>query len=345
MNISLSVCKLEFKKALQSMPLLWRVLRKVKCEIKRVCLLADFCYDVKKTYKYMNWSPKDKSPARVSAELLFQYHKLEKGLVMPGKCRLFGVEPTFEVIKLLTEWRKLGFSLEDPVFLGALETLHAYATRLADHDLDPIGRVLPTVQSFLKAYPVRIPELTTPQNFTAIESFSAFKKIALARRSVREFSQKDVAFSDINKAVQLAQLSPSACNRQPCKLYVIYDEELKRKALTLQNGNRGFGHQIPVLAIIVAEGKGFFNATERHQPYVDGGLFAMSFAYGLTSQGIGSCFLNWCVASKDDKELHYILNIPISEYVISMMAIGYPADDVRVPYSVRKDITSVLIKL
>lgn len=342
MNNSLSVWKLEFKKALQSMPVLWQVLRKVKGEIKRVYLLADFFYDIKKTYKYMNWSPKDKTPAKLSAELLFQYHKLEKGLVMPGKYRLFGVEPAFEVIKLLTEWRELGFSLADPVFLGALETLHAYAARLDHHDLDSTGHVLPIVQSFLQGYPSRTPELTTPQNFTAIDSFDAFEKIALARRSVREFSQKNVAFSDIAKAVQLAQLSPSACNRQPCKVYVIYDEELKKKALALQNGNRGFGHQIPVLAILVAEGKGFFDATERHQPYVDGGLFAMSFVLGLTSCGIASCFLNWCAPTGNDKRLHAMLNIPTSEYVITMLAIGYNQEKVSVPRSPRRNIADVL---
>lgn len=342
MSITASI-KSKLKRALQSCPALWRALHTAKFQVKRVLLLKSFLQDVRKTYLYMYWNSKDSNSHKLSAELLFQYHKLEKGLVMPGEHRLFGLEPALAVMQLVGDWRRHGFNLSDPVFLGAVETLHAYADRLNQYDLDPTGKILPAVKSFLNDYPQRFPAYETPYALPVVDAYLSFKDIAHARRSVREYSTQEVPGNMIANAIELAQLSPSACNRQPCKVYIVSDNALKTNALALQNGNRGFGHQIPVLAAIVSESRGFFDASERHQPYVDGGLFAMSFAYALTAQGLSSCFLNWCASHENDTKLHQLLAIPDSEYVITLMAIGYAKDNVAVPRSARRDIASVLI--
>jgi len=98
------------------------------------------------------------------------------------------------------------------------------------------------------------------------------------------------------------------------------------------------------LAIIVADTGVFFDASERHEPYIDGGLFSMSFMYALTSQGIATCCLNWCVTPENDKQLKRLLDIPANEVVIMLMAVGHPEDESFVPRSPRKRVTDQLIE-
>ncbi len=71
----------------------------------------------------------------------------------------------------------------------------------------------------------------------------------------------------------------------------------------------------------------------------------MSFLYGLSAQGLSSCCLNWCELLKVDKKIHNDMGVPASERVMMLIAIGYPAQGVKVPLSCRKDISDVFIQL
>ncbi len=69
----------------------------------------------------------------------------------------------------------------------------------------------------------------------------SFAQLALARRSVRDFADAPVPNDALREAVRLAQLSPSACNRQPCRVYAVTESARMAELLEYQNGNRGFG--------------------------------------------------------------------------------------------------------
>jgi nitroreductase len=128
-------------------------------------------------------------------------------------------------------------------------------------------------------------------------------------------------------------------------MYLVSDEPLKSRLLSHQNGNRGFGHLVPHVGVITANEACFFDASERHEPYIDGGLFAMSLSLALRAQGVGSCCLNWCVRPKTDRAAHSLLGIARSERIIMLMAIGYPASNTFVPRSPRKSLSDILIRL
>jgi nitroreductase len=147
----------------------------------------------------------------------------------------------------------------------------------------------------------------------------------------------------IAQAVSLAQLSPSACNRQPCKVYVAEDEILKNALLSHQNGNSGFGHLAPIIFVVTSNSNHFFGAIERNQPFIDGGLFSMSLLFALQTQGLVSCCLNWCVSPSTDSAVHTLLNIPKSERIIMYIAAGFPVINTTVPKSHRKEISNALV--
>lgn len=338
--------KQRLKAALQDSPRLWRLYWRAKQEWMRVWMLRLYAYDIVNTYRAMYWVPGGIQYRALAAALLFQYHKLEKGLSMPGPKRLFGVEPAAEVMVLLARWEQAGHSIHDTLYLGAVETLRAYAAHLAAHQLDGHDRIASRVAQFLAARSASAPHLETPMPLHALAPQAApetaFAQLALARRSVRDFQSRPVPAALLQEAVRLAQLSPSACNRQPCRVYAIDDAAQMARLLAHQNGNRGFGDRLPLLLMVTADQRCFFDASERHQPYIDGGLFCMSLCLGLSAQGLATCCLNWCVPTADDVAVHRITGIPSSERIIMFIAVGYASEHCRVPRSARRDTPHVL---
>lgn len=336
------------KQKLEAYPRSWAAYWYTKQQVRRLLLLRWYFYDIANTYRFMFWRPGNTSYRRLSSELVFQFHKIEKGLVMPGKFRLFGVDPAIACMKLLVRWISHGFSRHDPVFLGAIESLVAYEERLAANNLDPKDQVLSKLSRFLEANEERDRLLQTPQKLNELAADGgtvnsrSFGSLALMRRSVRNFEARPVSVESIETAVRSAQLSPSACNRQPWHLYVVSDAAMKNRLLGHQNGNRGFGHLAPHIAILTSDECCFFDASERHEPYIDGGLFAMSFILALSADGIGSCCLNWCVSPGADRAAHRLINIPESRRITMLIAFGYPAAGCVVPRSPRRAIGDVL---
>ena len=163
-----------------------------------------------------------------------------------------------------------------------------------------------------------------------------------ARRSVRNYSPDPVSLSVIEEAVSLAQQSPSVCNRQGARVWWVLRREKIDEILTLQNGNRGFGHLAQALLIVTCELSVFEGSNERNQVFIDGGLFAMSLLYSLSHNGLGACPLNWCVDSNRDKDLHKLTNIPDAHQVVMLISVGHVPEEFSVAVSQRHDLKYIL---
>ncbi len=160
----------------------------------------------------------------------------------------------------------------------------------------------------------------------------------LSRYSVRDFDPQSIANEDIEQAISLALNTPSVCNRQSTFIYCLNTREEINKALLLQNGNRGFGHEIPCLLILCADVSAFDTAGERYQQWIDGGMFSMSVIWALHSLGLSSCCLNWSKGPMDDLKLRRMVDIKHEHTVLMMLAVGLPRENVKVCYSARKDV-------
>lgn len=320
-----------------------------KYKLQNMRELSFFLHDLRNTWRDMYWGNNARmSSAQLQAKLLFYYHKIEKGLCMPGKKRLFALEVIPQVTQLLKTWEGTGRSIHDPIYVGAINSLRSYSDLIHKEGLDPEGKIGDFASDFLASRSEVSAEAVTPitiakTQIDATVSYDEFRTLCELRRSFREFSDQSVSDDVIRRAVELAQLSPSACNRQPCKVYVVKDKEIQQALLSHQNGNFGFGHLAPVVMILTADASHFFGAIERNQPYVDGGLFSMSLLYALQVQGLVSCCLNWCVTPHTDAKVHKLLGIPDSERVVMFMLAGYPVPKTVVPKSHRKALESVLI--
>jgi nitroreductase len=340
--------KASVKQFVQRHPCAWGLYWTIKQQLVRIALMRYFLYDIKHTYRAMHWAVGHAGRDTLSAELLFQYHRLEKGLVMPGPKRIHGLEPLATTMALVQRWEEACHDVSGPIFIGALATLRAYRARLNSYKLDPEGRIQPRLDAFLTKRAHVHPEPITPRALPEVageESARWFKSLAEARRSVREFRPEAVPEGILADSVCIAQLSPSACNRQPCRVYVVSDPDRKRELLAYQNGNRGFGYLAPHVAIIAVEEKCFFDASERHEPYIDGGLFAMSLILALRAHDVSTCCLNWCVPPHHDEAVHRLFDLPWSQRIVMLVAIGYASENCMVPLSPRRSTESIMRSL
>lgn len=341
--------KQSLKRWVQQSKWLWSSYQAVKAQVNRVRTAAFYLYDTRRCWRYMIWRPTDNAHWALSSELLFQYHKLEKGLVMPGKPRLFGTDPVRATMALLRRWEAAGYSTSDPIYVGACSTVSCYQAGLKARGLEQQSPALAQIEQFLAerqrilsaGVPVTPVPLEAPVDGVA-DPWQAFEALSVARRSVRDFSPAAVPAELVEQAVRLAGLSPTACNRQPNKVIFIESREEIDRALAFQNGNRGFGHKVPLLAVLVVDSTGYFDGSERNQAYVDGGLFAMSLMFALRAIGLGSCSLNWCVTPATDRAFRKLGHVKDHETVIMMLAIGYPPEGVTVPLSPRRGAADVI---
>lgn len=313
----------------------------------RIRKIAFYITDARQTFRDMRWEGSaNVTYEALSSELLFQYHKLEKGMCMPGERRFFGYDPAISTLSLLARWRQVGFSTQDRIYLGAVETLRAYRQRVDEAPIESTKHLRSKLDAELSEHKQVHLELQTPYPFTCGGSegvFSALELLATQRRSVRSFQPQAVDVALVQRAARVAQLSPSACNRQPWRLHHYIDRTSINTMLELQNGNRGFGHTIPTLLVLTSDARSFFDASERHEPYIDGGLFAMSLVLALQAQGIASCCLNWCVEPAQDLAAHHVGHIPANERIVMYIAAGYANDTALVPRSPRREINNVLV--
>lgn len=341
--------KQSLKQWVQRNAALWAAYQVLKAQVNRVRTSAYYLYDTGRCWRHMIWRPTDHARWALSSELLFQYHKLEKGLVMPGKPRLFGTDPVRATMALVRRWESAGYPSTDPIYRGACATVACYRAGLQARGLDQQSPALHQVDQFLaeRQRILALEPMATPVPLEApdragAEPWEAFEALSVARRSVRDFAPNAVPRELVQKAVRVAALSPSACNRQPNKVILIEGREDIDRALAFQNGNRGFGHKIPLLAVLVVDSTGYFDGSERNQTYVDGGLFAMSLMFALRALGLGSCSLNWCVTPATDRAFRKLGHVKEQETVMMMLAIGYPPESVTVPLSPRRDMEEVI---
>lgn len=269
--------------------------------------------------------------------LTIDYHRLEKGLALPDPRAGFGKDV---IARLLSNTPRYidRYGRDDLTDIVA-NCLRSYVAHNMTHGLETPG-----VAEFVAAYDREgIPADTkiggtfdvTKSDILARSTIDP-EAFFLSRSSVRQFSDNEVSEELMNRAVHLAAKTPSVCNRQSGRVYVSTERALIDKALSYQNGNRGFGHKVPALCVVCSEFDIFEKLDERNQGWVDGGLFAMSLVYAFHSLGLGSCMLNWSVPTKRDASFREAFGIPDNQGVICMIAVGHLLDNFLVAQSPRR---------
>ena len=146
--------------------------------------------------------------------------------------------------------------------------------------------------------------------------------------------------TDINSneddILEIVRLTPTACNRQMCKLYYIQDDKKKDILSKAINGLTCFDVETLNFFVITYDQNAFFTVKERNQGFFNAGLFTMNFVNAMHSKGIGSCILQCDNLPKDESKLKTELYIPQNEKISVFVVSGYYDNKFSVPVSPRK---------
>lgn len=271
-------------------------------------------------------------------------HMLEKGLCMQPRRDVFATGYIEETVGALAEVRACDGPF-DTDLQWANDVLHSYFTVAGDHPSIararaafrpvPLGADPRSTSAGLSPYQrdLHAPPPVSPESLL---------DLARRRRSVRAFADRPVPRDRIQAAVEIAALSPSACNRQPFQFRVFDDPDQLAEVAAIPMGTKGWGGGIPAFAVIVGDLSAFFSERDRHIIYTDGSLAAMAFVFALETMGIASCCVNWPDIRHREAAMARALDLKPHERPIMCVAIGYPADTGLVPFSQKKPSSDLL---
>ncbi len=161
----------------------------------------------------------------------------------------------------------------------------------------------------------------------------SFLQLAASRQSDRSYDvSRTVEPEKLDRILEAARLSPSACNAQPWKFVVVTNSQLAREVgkATAGLGMNKFAKDAPVHILVVEESMNitsFLGAKikDKYFPLIDIGIAAAHITLAAESEGLGSCILGWF----DEKEIKKLVGIPMGKRLLLDIVIGYPAKDKR----------------
>lgn len=169
-------------------------------------------------------------------------------------------------------------------------------------------------------------------------SYEQLRALAVRRRSVRWYLRKPVPRELIDRALDVAALAPSACNRQPFEFRIFDDAQWISKLNGIPLGTTGFKEGFPMLVVLVGHLWAYPKERDRHLIYIDGSLAAMSFMFALESLGLSSCPINWPDERTQEKMITRILDLEPDERVIMLISVGFADPAGGVPFSAKKEL-------
>lgn len=266
-------------------------------------------------------------------------HTLEKGMSMRFPKKGFGQLKAIKLIEMLNQYSDLYLTKDKDFLQYPITTLNNYIIYTKRSGVE-----IPIIQEKFSQLIKRtgiIPQKDSPsikiirKEDIISEASNNFESLLQSRHSIRYFTevlpQKDI----IEKALNLAKLTPSACNRQGWKTHVFINEKSK-DLINWQGGCHGFENEIKCSILVTANLKAFFDY-EVHQAYVDGGLYAMNLINAFHSLGLGTIPLS--VGFKYQKLNNLSkFNIPKNEVPIVIIGVGYLQDTFKIAISERRTI-------
>ena len=155
-----------------------------------------------------------------------------------------------------------------------------------------------------------------------------FPELAKRRQSCRSYDKtREIEKEKLERILESARLSPSACNSQPYNITVVRGNTAYSVAEACTGlGMNKFVKDAPIL-IVISEAP--YNATAKIGAKVKGndyrsidiGILSAFITLAAESEGLGSCIIGWF---DNDKICHAL---GINDTVRLVISIGYALDD------------------
>ncbi len=170
-----------------------------------------------------------------------------------------------------------------------------------------------------------------------------FTEIAKARQSCRSYDrERQVEQEKLDRILESARLSPSACNGQPYHITVCKGDAAKRVAKAVQGmGMNKFAPDAPVMIVISEKpyvATAALGSRVKGNDYrsIDIGILSAYITAEATAQGLGTCILGWL----DDSEIRKICGLDGAVRLV--ITLGYAKQDDKLRTKKRKSLEELV---
>ena len=170
-----------------------------------------------------------------------------------------------------------------------------------------------------------------------------FTEIAENRQSCRSYDPtREVENEKLERILESARLSPSACNGQPYFITVCKGEAAKKVAKATQGmGMNKFASDAPILLVIsempyVATAALGAKVKKNDYRSIDIGIVSAYITAEATCQGLGTCILGWL----DDAEIRNVCSLDAPVRLV--ITLGYPKEGDKLRAKKRKDMDEIV---
>lgn len=303
-----------------------------------------FAADKKRFMNHYSKSWQKGSQEQLKAQLIFAAHSLEKGM-SHAEVRLgFGEMAIIRLTECMLSYKQSGYDVSALEYKNALSVLETYLKihKNAKHDLSSSisDRIKPFLEEISEDSSQLGGYLEVDGQTKLTNQTKPFAELFANRWSVREYSAESVDLGTVKQAVEMATKSPSVCNRQPVRVKIIETPEILEKFVQLHGGFSGYGTP-PLVLAVTSDFSSFVAVTERNQPYVEGGTFAMSLLLALENLGLAACPINAMFEVSKERKIRSLLTIPDNEALIMFITVGNFRAKNLVAKSFRKPATEI----
>lgn len=315
-------------------------MNKTICSIgKKVNIRRQHMQDANDFSKYFTESAVRKGDYRYSIMLLV--HSIEKGMCFPNP-RPFGKDKVRELMQMLEDFPKQNRKKFE--FRLGIAALYAWSEFYASQNWqneNPYSEVTAFLQDKTKEIGlIAGSKEYVPETVQASERH-VFEKVILSRHSVRAFQKKKLDMADVQLALRCFVETPTACNRQMCRVYYVESQRIIDLLNNVLIGLPGFDKETVQYFVITYDLAAFAYSGERHQGLFNAGLCAMNFVNGLHANGIGSCCLQWSNKYDQDSTVRIAMHLRESERIAIVIGAGYYLEKNIIPCSARRKISDI----
>jgi len=155
-------------------------------------------------------------------------------------------------------------------------------------------------------------------------------EVIKTRRSIRKYKPDPVSEEEINKILEAGRWAPSADDSQPWHFIVLRSQEARKELAGALVWGR-FLSQAPLgIAVVVSP-------RASSHPAEDGAAATQNMLLEAHSMGLGACWIG-TYGGTSEAGAKKVLNIPENERLLSVIAIGRPAES---PQKVRRELSEI----
>ena len=147
------------------------------------------------------------------------------------------------------------------------------------------------------------------------------------RRSIRKFTENPVEKQKIDTIIEAALRAPSSMGRDPWDFIVVDDKELLEKLSKAKPHGSSFLKDAALGIVVCAD-------ISKSDIWVEDTSIASTHIYlAAESLGLGACWIQLRKRKHSDditagEYVASVLNLPVEMEVLSIIAIGYPAEEI-----------------